>query len=227
MSGGPALLDRLSHARVAPRARRDVWNASASMKHFGARLDFDAGRSRARRDRSGAGRPPRRARHRGGERRRARRALRPRHRHGRLAVRPDTRSATVTLAMTFLRPTRGDRVVAEARLIRSGLNLIFAAAEIFDGEGKVTARCDGTCAIALGKTDSTRSTKRMRPGGRPSLSAPSASRRPPELSPRALDRLGGLLGRRVHVVPVPLLDRLAHRRQRLDAVAGVGPGRVD
>src|SRR3979490_2297445 len=46
-------------------------------------------------------------------------------------VRPEARSATVTLAMSFFRPTRGDRVVAEARLIRAGLNLIFAAAEIF------------------------------------------------------------------------------------------------
>ena len=36
--------------------------------------------------------------------------------------------------MTFLRPTRGDRVVVEARLLRSGTNLTFAAAEIFDGE---------------------------------------------------------------------------------------------
>jgi uncharacterized protein (TIGR00369 family) len=66
-------------------------------------------------------------------------------------VRPDTRSATVSLAMTFLRPTRGDRVAVEARLLRAGTNLMFAAAEIFDGEGQVTARCDGTVAVARGK----------------------------------------------------------------------------
>ena len=31
------------------------------------------------------------------------------------------------------------------------MNLIFAAAEIFDAENQVTARCDGTCAVAMGK----------------------------------------------------------------------------
>ena len=53
--------------------------------------------------------------------------------------------------MTFFKPTRGDRVSVEARLLRSGTNLTFAAAEIFDGDGLVTARCDGTVAVALGR----------------------------------------------------------------------------
>src|SRR6266849_501866 len=66
-------------------------------------------------------------------------------------TRPETRSATVSLAMIFLRPTRGDRIAVEGRLLRGGMNLIFAAAEIFDGENQVTARCDGTCAVAMGK----------------------------------------------------------------------------
>ena len=63
----------------------------------------------------------------------------------------ESRSATVTLAMTFFRPTRGDRVAVEARLIRAGTNLMFAAAEIFDERGDVTARCDGTVAVARGR----------------------------------------------------------------------------
>jgi uncharacterized protein (TIGR00369 family) len=66
-------------------------------------------------------------------------------------TRPDARSATVSLSMTFLRPTRGDRVVVEARLLRAGTNLTFAAAEIFDGNSQVTARCDGTVAVAMGR----------------------------------------------------------------------------
>jgi acyl-coenzyme A thioesterase PaaI-like protein len=41
-------------------------------------------------------------------------------------------------------------VTVEARLLRSGTNLTFASAEIFDAEGKVTARCDGTVAVAMG-----------------------------------------------------------------------------
>lgn len=133
------------------RALADLWNASASMKHFGARLEF------ARVDRVRAVIDPVLPVHRGG--------LGTEAVNGVVLAglfdlvigtvgwlaRPESRSATVTLAMSFFRPTRGDRVVAEARLIRSGLNLIFASAEIFDAEGRVTARCDGTCAIALGK----------------------------------------------------------------------------
>ncbi len=76
--------------------------------------------------------------------------------------RPDSRSATVSLAMTFLRPTRGDRIVVEARLLRAGTNLTFAAAEIFDGSGEITARCDGTVAVAHGKFESNDFYARMR-----------------------------------------------------------------
>ena len=133
------------------RALADLWNASASMKHFGARLEF------ARVDRVRAVIDPVEPFHRGGM--------------GTDAVngvvlaglfdlaigtvgwltRPDTRSATVNLAMTFLRPTRGNRVTVEARLIRGGTNLTFAAAEILDGDDQVTARCDGTVAVAQGR----------------------------------------------------------------------------
>ncbi|HEY3203870.1 MAG TPA: PaaI family thioesterase [Thermoanaerobaculia bacterium] len=147
------------------RALGDMWNVSPPMQHFGAKLEF------TRVDRVRAIIDPVTMVHRGGL--------------GTDAVngvvlaglfdlvigtvgwltRPDTRSATVNLTMSFFRPTRGDRIMAEARLIRSGLNLVFAAAEIFDGEGRVTARCDGTCAIALGKSDSQEITERMRGGG--------------------------------------------------------------
>jgi acyl-coenzyme A thioesterase PaaI-like protein len=53
--------------------------------------------------------------------------------------------------MTFFQPTRGNRVTVEARLLRAGTNLTFAAAEIFGQDGQVTARCDGTVAVALGR----------------------------------------------------------------------------
>lgn len=65
--------------------------------------------------------------------------------------RPQTRSGTVSLSMIFLRPTRGDRVSVEGRLLRAGRNLTFATAEIFDGRGEMTARCDGTVAVAHGR----------------------------------------------------------------------------
>jgi len=147
------------------RALGEMWNTSPPMKHFGATLAFD------RVDRVRAVIDPVTPVHRGGL--------------GTDAVngvvlaglfdlvigtvgwltRPDTRSATVNLAMSFFRPTRGDRIVAEAQLVRSGLNLVFAAAEIFDAEGRVTARCDGTCAVALGRSDSQEIYERMRGGG--------------------------------------------------------------
>jgi uncharacterized protein (TIGR00369 family) len=149
------------------RALADLWNASPSMQHFGARLDF------TRIDRVRAVIDPVQPVHRGG--------LGTDAVNGvvlaglfDLAIglvgwlaRPESRSATVTLAMSFFRPTRGDRVAAEARLIRSGMNLIFAAAEISDGEGKVTARCEGTCALALGRPDAVGLKDRIREGGIP------------------------------------------------------------
>jgi uncharacterized protein (TIGR00369 family) len=135
----------------ALRAFAEKWNGSQPMRHFGARLEFD------RVDRVRALIDPVAPFHRGGM--------------GTDAIsgvvlaglfdltigtvgwlsRPDARTATVHLAMSFIRPTRGDRVVAEARRIRSGLNLIFASAEISDGAGEITARCDGTCAVVLGE----------------------------------------------------------------------------
>jgi uncharacterized protein (TIGR00369 family) len=138
----------------ALRALADVWNPSPPMRRLGARLEFD------RVDRVRAVIDPVMPYHRGGM--------------GTDAVngpvlaglfdlvigtvgwltRPDTRSATVSLAMTFLRPTRGDRVTVEARLLRAGMNLTFAAAEISDERGEVTARCDGTVAVAHGKFES-------------------------------------------------------------------------
>ena len=136
------------------KALADLWNGSPPMKQLGARLEFE------RVDRVRAVLDPVMPYHRGGM--------------GTDAVngpvlaglfdlvigtvgwltRPDTRSATVSLSMTFLRPTRGGRVTVEARLLRSGTNLTFAAAEIFDAEGRVTARCDGTVAVAHGKFES-------------------------------------------------------------------------
>jgi uncharacterized protein (TIGR00369 family) len=136
----------------ALRVLGDAWNSSPPMERLGARLEFErVDRVRAVLD------------------------VQPYHRGGMgtdavngvvlaglfdLVVgtvgwltRPEARSATVSLAMTFLRPTRGERIVAEARLLRAGTNLTFAAAEIVDGKGQVTARCDGTVAVALGKYD--------------------------------------------------------------------------
>ena len=141
-----------------------VWNEGPPMKHFGARLEFE------RVDRVRAVIDPVQPFHRGGM---ATEAVNGVALAGIFDLvigtvgwltRPDTRTATVNLAMSFFRPTRGDRIVAEGRLIRAGLNLVFASAEIFDGSGSVTARCDGTCAVAHGKSDTQELYERMRTG---------------------------------------------------------------
>ncbi|MDQ2871156.1 MAG: PaaI family thioesterase [Acidobacteriota bacterium] len=139
-----------------------VWNASPPMERLGARLVFE------RVDRVRAVLDPVQEYHRGG--------------FGTDAVngavlaglfdlvigtvgwlsRPDARSATVSLSMLFLRPTRGDLVVAEARLLRAGMNLMFAAAEVSGEDGSVTARCDGTVALARGRPTGEDFSERMR-----------------------------------------------------------------
>jgi acyl-coenzyme A thioesterase PaaI-like protein len=135
----------------ALRKLAESWNASPAMQRLGARLDFN------RVDRVRAVLDPVQPYHRGGM---GTDAVNGAVLAGLfdLAIgmvgwltRPDTRSATVSLAMTFFKPTRGDRISVESKLLRAGTNLTFAAAEIFDGAGEVTARCDGTVAVAFGK----------------------------------------------------------------------------
>ena len=135
----------------ALRALAEIWNVSPPMRQLGVRLEF------TRVDRVRAVLDPVQPFHRGGM---GTDALNGAVLAGLfdLAIgtvgwltRPETRTATVSLAMTFFQATRGDRVSVEGSLLRAGMNLIFATAEIFDGNGEVTARCDGTCAVAVGK----------------------------------------------------------------------------
>jgi len=135
----------------ALRALGATWNSSEAMQRLGVRLDFE------RLDRVRAVIDPVQPFHRGGM---GTEAVNGAVLAGLfdLAIgtvgwltRPEGRSATVSLAMTFFRPTRGDRITVEARLLRSGTTLTFATAEILDGGGEVTARCDGTVAVARGQ----------------------------------------------------------------------------
>jgi len=137
---------------AALRTLAETWNVSPPMRQLGARLEFN------RVDRVRAVLDPVQPFHRGGM---GTEAVNGAVLAGLfdLAIgtvgwltRPETRSATVSLSMMFFKPTLGNRISVEGRLLRSGMNLIFAAAEIFDGNGEVTARCDGTCAVAQGRT---------------------------------------------------------------------------
>ncbi len=144
------------------RALAQTWNNSPPMRQLGARLEFN------RIDRVRAVLDPVQPFHRGGM---GTDALNGAVLAGLfdLAIgtvgwltRPETRSGTVSLSMLFFKPTRGDRVAVEGRLLRSGMNLIFATAEILDGNGEVTARCDGTVAVAHGKFEDNDFYSRMR-----------------------------------------------------------------
>jgi acyl-coenzyme A thioesterase PaaI-like protein len=148
----------------ALRTLAEAWNAGPPMKHFGARLEF------TRVDRVRAVIDPVQPFHRGG--------LGTEAVNGVVLAglfdlvigtvgwlsRPEGPTATINLAMTFFRPTMGNRVVAEAWLIRAGMSLIFAAAEIRGESGEVSARCDGTCAVAPAKMDNRELYERMRAG---------------------------------------------------------------
>lgn len=137
----------------ALNALASTWNASEPMERLGVRLEFE------RVDRVRAVIDPVQPFHRGGM---GTDAVNGAVLAGLfdLAIgtvgwlsRPEGRSGTVSLAMTFFRPTRGQRIAVEGRLLRGGTTLTFAAAEIFDAEGEVTARCDGTVSVAQGRYD--------------------------------------------------------------------------
>lgn len=61
---------------------------------------------------------------------------------------PNRRVGTAQLNIQFLRPVRGDRVEVVGHLVRAGMNLVFATADIVDGEGKLCARADGIVAAS-------------------------------------------------------------------------------
>ena len=60
---------------------------------------------------------------------------------------PECKSATVQLSIRFEQPLRGERIMAEARVDRATRRLIFSSAEISDGRGRVSVRCQGIVTL--------------------------------------------------------------------------------
>ncbi len=60
---------------------------------------------------------------------------------------PGRRVGTAQLNVQFLRPLHGARVTAVGRLLRSGVSLVFVAADVEDEAGRVCARGDGIVMI--------------------------------------------------------------------------------
>ena len=61
-----------------------------------------------------------------------------------------TRTGTVQLSISFMRPVHGDRVVAEGWCERTSARHAFTAARILDEDGRVCARAQGIVARAGG-----------------------------------------------------------------------------
>src|SRR5688572_10706 len=59
---------------------------------------------------------------------------------------PTRRVATIQLSMRFERPVTGDKIRAEAWIDRVAAHVIYAAAEIYNEQGEVCARCQGLVA---------------------------------------------------------------------------------
>lgn len=65
------------------------------------------------------------------------------------ALRDTTRRcATVQLSMSFERPTTGNTLRVEAEIDNGGTSTVFASARIFDGQGRVCARCQGVVRVS-------------------------------------------------------------------------------
>lgn len=120
----------------------EEFSASATMRHFGVKLDFPDGKLT-----------------------RATLPIRPEHRGGLgssavnggilaamfdlvigaspALIDPTRRSATIQISMSFEQPVDGDTLYAEAWIDRAGGTTVFASAHIRDATGLVCARAQG------------------------------------------------------------------------------------
>ena len=127
----------------------DQFNRSLSLRHFGAHLAFPEGRKVV------VTLPELRPEHRGGLGSAA--AVNG----GILAamfdlaigcsaalVDPSRRCATVQLSMNFERPVTGEGMRVEAELENKSVSLLFATARVYDGQGRVCARCQGVVKLS-------------------------------------------------------------------------------
>src|SRR5258706_10208595 len=56
------------------------------------------------------------------------------------ASKPGSRFTTIEMKVNYLRPIREGRVVADARLIRDGRRIVVSDCEVYDSEGKLSAK---------------------------------------------------------------------------------------
>ena len=56
------------------------------------------------------------------------------------ASKPGSRFTTIEMKVNYLRPIREGRVVADARLIRDGRRIIVSDCDVYDSEGKLSAK---------------------------------------------------------------------------------------
>ena len=56
------------------------------------------------------------------------------------ASKPGSRFTTIEMKVNYLRPIREGRVVADARLIRDGRRIVVSDCDVYDSEGKLSAK---------------------------------------------------------------------------------------
>ncbi len=61
---------------------------------------------------------------------------------------PARRTATVQLNLNFMKPVRGDRLVARAHVTQAGNTLVFSRAEVLDERGEVCATATGLSRLS-------------------------------------------------------------------------------
>ena len=56
------------------------------------------------------------------------------------ASKPGSRFTTIEMKVNYLRPIREGRVIADARLIRDGRRIVVSDCDVYDSEGKLSAK---------------------------------------------------------------------------------------
>jgi uncharacterized protein (TIGR00369 family) len=62
-------------------------------------------------------------------------------------VDPTKRTATMQLSMSFMKPLKGNALVAEAWIDRAGRDTLFCSAQIANDAGEITARASGVVKL--------------------------------------------------------------------------------
>ncbi|MEK7434145.1 MAG: PaaI family thioesterase [Cyanobacteriota bacterium] len=61
------------------------------------------------------------------------------------------KTGTIQMNISFIKPLKGNKVIAEGKLLKKGKSLVFARSEIFDENNELCAYADGISSIDFNK----------------------------------------------------------------------------